>query len=522
MRNHLWGGLKARLIFGYFLIAVVSLSACFFGLSRFMKLEARLSQVNEELLPLYKEVSHLDNAFFILEGDLDRSIVDEVFRPRDTLFQGWDNRIQNLNQFSSGFFSAEIAKLQKENEEIRSVAKAMFADWQNRDAYLQNLSEKRANFRSELRGLLRNVDRDIRSASLAVEDEVKHSGLIAGGILAFSAVIVLLLALWINGTLAPLSKLTESVKRISQSGLNEDAIRELATVQASRDEVGVFAAEFQRMASSLLDQHRELRRQREALEEAHGEMARRNQELRLAQDKIAHQEKLSLVGKLAAQMAHEVRNPLNAVGLHLDILERELELRGVGEHAQLLKPLQHELDRLISVTDGYLEMARAPRIKEEALNLNEVVEEVGKIYEPLFREHGISFSVDRGLIPCASGDRGRITQVLGNLIKNAAEAFHGTDRKLRFIRVSTAHNRATDRLMLSVMDNGGGIAKDASDGVFTPFFTTKAQGTGLGLAHSKQVIEEHGGEITFESQAGQGTKFTIQLPVLESTQGGSA
>ncbi len=512
--------MKAKLVFGYFLIAVVSFSACLYGLSRFRQMEPRLKQVNEEYLPLFKLLNQWESSFFLLEGDMDKMVVEGNPLPRDLLFQGWENRIQAMQDLSHGDFSGDVNRLLQRFKDVQVATDSLLSNWNSRDSYLPVWSEKRANLRSDLMAVTREVDHRIRSTSLAVESEVKHSGVTTIGILAFSALAVCLLIFWLNGTLAPLSKLTDEVKRISRNGLDEAAIQNLAALPVSQDEVGIFSTEFRRMASSLFDQHLELSRQREALEKTHEEMARANKELRRAQDKIAHQEKLSIVGKLAAQMAHEIRNPLNAIGLHLDILKRELG--DVGENGALLGPLQHELSRLIDVTEGYLEMARAPRWKEENVNLNEVVEEVRQVYEPLFTEHQIKFSVDCGEVPVLEFDKGKMAQVLGNLVKNAAEAFDGLEKPLKFIRISTNYDRDKKSLVLSVMDNGMGIRKEAGKDLFAPFFTTKAQGTGLGLAHSKQIIEEHGGEISFESQNGQGTKFTIRLPVLDLGHRGNA
>ncbi|MGZ3696423.1 MAG: ATP-binding protein, partial [Bdellovibrionota bacterium] len=106
----------------------------------------------------------------------------------------------------------------------------------------------------------------------------------------------------------------------------------------------------------------------------------------------------------------------------------------------------------------------------------------------------------------------------GNLLKNASEAFAGGERvgaNPSYIRVITQANAQQRELLLTILDNGTGMTQEQQKNIFSPFHTTKAEGTGLGLTYSRQVIEAHGGEITFDSSERKGTKFTVRLPVSD-------
>jgi len=136
----------------------------------------------------------------------------------------------------------------------------------------------------------------------------------------------------------------------------------------------------------------------------------------------------------------------------------------------------------------------------------------------VLKEKGIFFTCDLGDVPPVPVDRPQMAQVIGNLIKNASEAFAGLQRSgAKYIRVITARDDAGGRLTVTVMDNGTGISAELQKNIFSPFYTNKAEGTGLGLTFSRQVVEAHGGEISFDSAPNQGTKFTIRLPLSESS-----
>lgn len=388
----------------------------------------------------------------------------------------------------------------------------MYKSWDQRAAFEEELSQKRADFRLKLRTLIRDLDRESRDVSLSVQSELRGLALLLTMVLGLCCLAAVGMSLWLASAVRPLETLAQCMRRISERGLSEASVQALAALPETHDEIGTLSRESFKMAASILDNHKMLRDQKVNLERAHQELARQNDELRSTQNKLVHSEKLGLVGRMAAQMAHEIRNPLNALNLHAEILEDQLKRDAAAIEG--LKPLRKEINKLISVTESYLDLARGPRLQKAPVQLNDIVTELHELYQPVLKDKGIFFTCDLGDVPAVPADRPQLAQVVGNLIKNASEAFSDAQKPgKRFIRVITAYSAAEREVTVSVLDNGGGIPVEAQKNIFSPFYTNKAEGTGLGLTFSRQVVEAHGGEISFDSAVNQGTKFSFRLPV---------
>lgn len=275
--------------------------------------------------------------------------------------------------------------------------------------------------------------------------------------------------------LAPIERLTEGVKAVAGG----DLTRQVAV--AGQDEIALLAREFNAMASSLDSQRTELRRA----------------------------ERLAAVGRISAQITHEVRNPLNAIGLNAELLAEELEaLPGVAPEARALcAAISGEVDRLNALTEEYLRFARAPR---SPAGRHEPVELVGSLLDFLAPElSAAGIEVRRELpagLPSVRGDEARLRAVLLNLVRNAREAMPGGGT------LTVAARRADGVVELEVRDTGAGISPEALPRLFDPFYSTKERGTGLGLAFVQEVVQEHGGTVSCDGAPGQGARFTIRLP----------
>lgn len=511
------GGLRRRLWRGFLLSGILGVTACGLGLVRFTQLEQIIASINQDQMPYLKQLSQAEGAFSLLEFELDRVFLEESLRPRDQLFSEWEQRWQGIQDAKVPGLSQEVESLNQHLQKLKITVDAIYADWPRRGDYEAKLSQERADARAQLKRLARSAETAVRDASREVQAHAARSGLLVAGIMAGSFVVLVWLAYFLIRTVRPLERLAAVARRVSSHGLTDADVSDLSGLSHGKDEVGVLSTELARMASSLRDRTTALQNQQRVLEKAHQEMAKQNDELRSAQDKIAHQEKLAIAGRLAAQMAHEVRNPLNALGLHLEVLEHELKERGVS--SPLLAPVKREVERLAQVTDAHLEMARAPKFRRDVVDTEAVLTSVADTWAPLFQERGVRLLMEKNELPAVAMDQGSLGQVLGNLLKNALEAFDEKSGPLKFVRVTG--QRSGRELVLNVMDNGAGIPQELGDKLFEPFFTTKAQGTGLGLAHSRQLLQQQGGEIEFESHKGQGTKFTLRLPLVESSRGDS-
>lgn len=225
-------------------------------------------------------------------------------------------------------------------------------------------------------------------------------------------------------------------------------------------------------------------------------------------DQTVQSEKLAEVGRLSAGIAHEINNPLAMVAYATELLKREKPLSEFQE--EMLDKIEMEVERLKTLTGGLLSFSSNRETHSRVVNLNDLIHEVLKLLRFELQRKSIQLETRFGEIPVISADPNKIKQVLINLVMNAAYAMQGQGR----IVISTSLNKR-DMLELQVEDDGPGMAPELQEQVFAPFFTTKpeGEGTGLGLYICHNIIHEHGGSISLESQPGAGATFKICLPV---------
>ncbi|HYV32002.1 MAG TPA: ATP-binding protein [Candidatus Binatia bacterium] len=252
-------------------------------------------------------------------------------------------------------------------------------------------------------------------------------------------------------------------------------------------------------------------------------------------------ERIQALTLLAASVAHEIGNPLNALHIHLQLMERELKkLKRAGGNGafgrpgsdsrpspraqaseteageigrkleQYLAVAKGEINRLDYIITQFLNAIRptAPQLKPASLN--EVVHETLKLLQPELDNRGVSLKTRLARqLPATPIDATQIQQVLVNLIKNAIHAM----TKGGTLTLQTAEG--AQGVWVSVADTGGGIPQEQISRIFDPFFTTKKKGTGLGLMIVQRIVRAHGGRIELESQVGRGTVFRVWLPLHE-------
>ncbi len=229
------------------------------------------------------------------------------------------------------------------------------------------------------------------------------------------------------------------------------------------------------------------------------------------QQQILQSERLAVIGKMAAKVAHEVRNPLSSISLNAELLEDELNSDAPinkKESNALLKSMIREIDRVTSLTDEYLQFSRLPESQPLKACLNDLIEEMLKLLIQELKQKNIKLEheclAEKLILPL---DRSQIRRVLLNIIRNAIESMP----KGGTLKIWT--EKAEQNATIYITDSGIGIPEDKVKNIFNPFFTTKELGTGLGLAISQQIVSEHFGEIYCESKPGEGTTFRIELPL---------
>jgi signal transduction histidine kinase len=357
--------------------------------------------------------------------------------------------------------------------EVRLVAsktfEAMLRSFQLAEARIASRANELANSQARVVTLMAsNLERN--------EERLLKLTIYLGG----SAILVgLLITVWATLTLRPLGRLRDAARRIA-AGDYANRIEERGPA-----EVADLAREFNVMGQAVEERERELVRS----------------------------ERLAAVGKMAAMITHEVRNPLSSIALNTELLEDEL---GTGnlEARELCRAITREVDRLTALTEEYLAFARLPRPKLGAEQTNDIVRSVGQFIREDLMARGVALEVTLADdLPLARLDPAQLRQCLLNLIRNATEAVSG--RSAPTVALTTRPGIGAT-VEIDVSDNGPGISPEVQSRLFDPFVSTKQGGTGLGLALTHQIIRDHGGEIRVDSGLDRGATFTVVLPQARS------
>lgn len=223
-----------------------------------------------------------------------------------------------------------------------------------------------------------------------------------------------------------------------------------------------------------------------------------------------------LIETLAAGVAHEVRNPLNSLQINLTILEQELLtlLPDRQAHAfAVLAKIAGEIKRLDDFVSEFLRFARAPRLNLERLAIRPLLTDLVAFMAPECSKKGVALSLDMAGSETAWVDGFLLKQALLNLVLNALEATPAGGHVM--VRASGEKRR----FVVEVTDDGEGMTPDVRDKALIPFFTTRAEGTGLGLPLVRRIVEQHGGSLDISSRLRVGTKVTLVFPSLRGAQG---
>ncbi|MCE5242379.1 MAG: ATP-binding protein [Syntrophobacteraceae bacterium] len=236
-------------------------------------------------------------------------------------------------------------------------------------------------------------------------------------------------------------------------------------------------------------------------------------QLQLSQEHLLQSEKLAMVGKLAASVAHTIRNPLTSVKMRLFSMERSLGLSETQKED--FEVISEEIRHIDNILRNFLEYSRPPKLKIQSISLSDVVDMAIQLLKHRIESYGVELELYRQRkLPDIEGDAEQLKEVFVNLILNACEAM--VDGGTIIIREEEGIAEPFGHvLVVRVRDNGPGIPESVLDRVFEPFFSMKEEGTGLGLSIARRIIEDHHGCLNVRSKEGKGTTFTITLPCKE-------
>jgi two-component system NtrC family sensor kinase len=337
-----------------------------------------------------------------------------------------------------------------------------------------------------LRALAEKVDKQMNELSAAARQRERRAIVELALLAALTLAVGIGVSVHTRRLLFPLERVTQRAKAVARGDLTPQPVPE------SDDEIGQLAGAFERMVGAV------------------GK----------AQARAVANERLAAIGKMAAHVTHEIRNPLSSIGLNIELLEEELASGKDGvptEARSLLNAITREVQRLEHLSEEYLRVARLPQPRMESDDLGAKVEEIVAFARPEIERAGLKVKLDVAEdLPPAYFDEGQIRQALLNVLRNAREAMPdgGT------IDVTVKADGMS--VVASVDDRGTGIPEDVRSRIFDPFFSTKGEGTGLGLAITRQIIEAHGGSIACEPREGGGTSFRLLLPIAPARLSGAS
>lgn len=308
--------------------------------------------------------------------------------------------------------------------------------------------------------------------------EINPIGIIGNRLLVF-LMLLITLAVSLTFGIGIISKLINPIISLKREVdlVKENGLGHRVHISSSRDEIEDLALSFNGMVSDL--------------EKSVAE------QLRLS--------RLAATGELAATLAHEIRNPLNAIQGAASYIRKNF--RGILL-TEFLKIINDELSRINKLTTNLLNFARPITPNPSPSDINLIVNNTIDLIRSEFEEKGVDLIADLdGSLPGAYVDSNQIKQLLLNLLINALDA---TDPG-GSVRIVTSSSNG--KIMVSIIDSGKGIKKEDIKNIFNPFFTTKTSGTGLGLSIAERIAKEHGGEITVESNEGRGSRFCLHIPL---------
>ena len=229
------------------------------------------------------------------------------------------------------------------------------------------------------------------------------------------------------------------------------------------------------------------------------------------EQQLLHSERLATIGEMSAKVAHEIRNPLSSISLNTELLYDEISNYNGGKNSEaenLIQSILNEVDSLTEISDEYLRFARFPKLEIRPASVNNVLIELTKFFNKEMAQRGISLKENYASnLPQILLDTNQIKQAFLNILKNSFESMPEGGK------LSISTRLKDENVEVNITDTGSGINRSDIRRVFDPFYSTKAKGTGLGLALAMKTVEGHGGDIICKSTITKGTTMIVSFPV---------
>ena len=343
---------------------------------------------------------------------------------------------------------------------------------------------------------------------LSYLDTRSNIHILFSAILLFVTLIGVSLSAWLGSSLARPIKAVEEGARLLALGENIPDI-----VVGGHDEISIMAEEFNIMKHRLIEREQEILFLNRTLEEKVAErttqLDEKNQWLLVAQHELARAERLVGIGILASGVAHEINNPLAIIRGNAELLEMSPRLNDSDQSE--VETIIRQVGRVELIVSNLLTFAGTKKKISRPFHINALLKDI--IAHIAHQIPLDQYNIETTLLPegeALEGDEDQLRQVFTNLIVNGLQAMENGGT----LSISTTIDREAGWYTVTIGDSGIGISADIRERLFTPFFTTKPRGTGLGLAVSYGIIKDHGGDIKVESEPGHGAEFIVLLPLV--------
>jgi signal transduction histidine kinase len=521
--------ISARTFFGFLSVILIFTALLFWSIFQLRSVGNQLRMLKRGYLPLTKLASQLEGFKLNMKADFARflkkpseqwnrsmlerlqfspSLIKKVERSQ-TILRRFALRIPQQDRafvkLLQGYLSQISRLTQRYQEYLALLQKHAGRPHSNRSRLLQQLFRKtELALRRGIRLLSLQMDFRLRQVVLQAERDERRAVVV---LLSLFLVTLLISAVVLFINILPLRRI-KSLTEMTEGIARGDYQRRVDI--PSGDEIGLLAKDFNRMAHALGERDKRLAQQRQELEEAY-------RELQDNSDRLLRSERLAAIGRIAAQITHEIRNPLNAIGLNLELLEEDIELLPESEEPRaVLQATMAQVEHLTSITEEYLRFARLPTPQLEMAQANEMLQELMEFLSEEMNNQEVHWALElEPGLPDIPFDVRQIRQSILNLVRNAMEAasMHKDAHIWLRTRVEPFGEAGKPHVCIEIEDNGEGIPPEKLSRIFEPFFSTKEEGSGLGLYLTQQIIASHDGNICAESDASYGTRFLIRLPV---------
>ncbi len=240
------------------------------------------------------------------------------------------------------------------------------------------------------------------------------------------------------------------------------------------------------------------------------------EERRKLKDRLAEVDRFSLMGEMAAGLAHEINQPLSAIATYAQAGERLMAQEKMDTEAleETYRKISDQALRAGQIIQSLRSFVSKQEVREDRLDINEVVDNVLNLIEADARAEGITVATEYAAeLPPIMGDAVQLQQVLLNLTRNAVDAMRGGLYREEGMRIRTGRVDDSEAVRVTVVDHGHGVSQQLADSIFHPFVTTKREGLGVGLAVSRTIIQAHGGDLYYRPNPEGGSVFGFTLPI---------